>query len=196
MAEELDHLRTALRGNGYRAGNIERAIRRRQTPIEKQEYLATTYLPYMKGCTDKTGCLLKKRNINTVFSTVRKVAAAFPKTCNNNQLQGPGVYSIPCSFGKVYIGQTGRHINTRLKEHKSHLKNNNWEKSAVAVHRADTGHTVDLSEANMVVRERRFWPQLYRASSFRNLQKFTSVKATHWNVNNAYEVTHRNIMDQ
>ncbi|XP_018569462.1 uncharacterized protein LOC108909566 [Anoplophora glabripennis] len=111
--------------------NIERAIRGRHTPMEK-------------------------RNINTVFSTVKKVGAAFSKTCNNDQLQGSGVYSIPCSCEKVYIGQTGRHINTRLKEHKSHLKNNNWKKSAVAEHRADAGHTVDLSEANMVVSERRF----------------------------------------
>ncbi|XP_018566090.1 uncharacterized protein LOC108907059 [Anoplophora glabripennis] len=155
IISEPRHL--ALRKNGYKARNIERAIRRRHTPIKKQEYLATTYLPYVKGCTDKIGRLLKKRNINTVFSTVRQVAAAFPKTCNNDQLQGPGVYSIPCSCGKVYIGQTGRHINMRLKEHKSHLKNNNWEKSAVAKHRADTGHTVDLSE-----RERRFYPRLYR----------------------------------
>ncbi|XP_018576512.1 uncharacterized protein LOC108915047 [Anoplophora glabripennis] len=99
LAEELEHLRTALRGNGYTARNIERAIRRRHTPIEKQEYSATTYLPYVKGCTDKIGRLLKERNINTVFSTVRKVAAAFPKTCNNDQLQGPDVYSIPCSCG-------------------------------------------------------------------------------------------------
>ncbi|XP_018577260.1 uncharacterized protein LOC108915650 [Anoplophora glabripennis] len=130
-AEELEHLRTALRGNGYTARNIERAIKKRHTPMEKQEYLVTTYLP-------KIGRLLKKRNINTVFSSVKKVAAAFPKTCNNIQLQGPGVNSIPCSCGKAYIGQTGRHINTRLKEHKSHLKNNNWEKSAIAEHMAYT----------------------------------------------------------
>lgn len=29
------------------------------------------------------------------------------------------------------IGQTGRHVRTRLKEHKSHLRDNNSEKSAV-----------------------------------------------------------------
>ncbi|XP_018574492.1 uncharacterized protein LOC108913427 [Anoplophora glabripennis] len=116
LAQELAHLRTALRGNDYTARNIERAIRGRHMPMEKQEYLATTYLPYVKGCTDKIGRLLTKRNMNTVFSS-------------------------------VYIGQTGRQINTGLKEHKSHLKNNN---STVAEHRADTGHTVDLSEANMV----------------------------------------------
>ncbi|XP_018562807.1 uncharacterized protein LOC108904653 [Anoplophora glabripennis] len=69
---------------------------------------------------------------------------------------------------------TGRHINTRLKEHKSHLKNNNWEKSAVAEHRADTGHTLNLSEVNMVVRGRRFWPRLYREALeiYRNPNNF------------------------
>ncbi|XP_018574625.1 uncharacterized protein LOC108913546 [Anoplophora glabripennis] len=35
----------------------------------------------------------RKRNIKTVFSTVKKVAAAIPKTCNNDQLQAPGVYN-------------------------------------------------------------------------------------------------------
>ncbi|XP_018573327.1 uncharacterized protein LOC108912561 [Anoplophora glabripennis] len=75
LAEELEHLRTALIVNGCTERNIERANRRRHTPIEKQEYLATTYLPYVKGCTDKIGRLLKKRNINTVFRTVRKMAA-------------------------------------------------------------------------------------------------------------------------
>ncbi|XP_018573784.1 uncharacterized protein LOC108912855 [Anoplophora glabripennis] len=39
LAKELEHLRTALRGNGYTARNIEQAIRRRHTPIEKREYL-------------------------------------------------------------------------------------------------------------------------------------------------------------
>ncbi|XP_018562776.1 uncharacterized protein LOC108904627 [Anoplophora glabripennis] len=36
VAEELEHLCTALRGNGYTARNIERAIRR-HTPMEKRE---------------------------------------------------------------------------------------------------------------------------------------------------------------
>ncbi|XP_018567608.1 uncharacterized protein LOC108908159 [Anoplophora glabripennis] len=200
LAEELEHLRTALIVNGCTTRKNERAIKRRHTPMEKREYLATTYLPYVKGCTDKIGRLLKKRNINTVFSTVKKVAAAFPKTCNNDQLQGPGMYSISCSCGKVYIGQTGRHINTRLKEHKSHLKNINWEKLAEAEHRPDTGHTVDLSEANMVVRRTLTWIcQVYgRESSVKatHWNVNNAYEFTHWNVNNAYEVTHRNVTDQ
>jgi len=27
-----------------------------------------------------------------------------------------GVYAIPCSYGKVYIGEMGRSMKTRLKE--------------------------------------------------------------------------------
>ena len=31
-----------------------------------------------------------------------------------------GVYWIPCECGKVYIGETGRNLPTRLKEHRAH----------------------------------------------------------------------------
>ncbi|XP_018564785.1 uncharacterized protein LOC108906108 [Anoplophora glabripennis] len=44
LAEELEHLGTDLRGNGYTARNIEPSIRR-HTPMKKWEYSATTYLP-------------------------------------------------------------------------------------------------------------------------------------------------------
>lgn len=30
----------------------------------------------------------------------------------------PGIYCIPCSCGRAYIGQTGRSIAKQLKEHK------------------------------------------------------------------------------
>lgn len=34
------------------------------------------------------------------------------------------VYSIPVTCGRCYIGQTGRCLNTRLREHKNNLSNN------------------------------------------------------------------------
>lgn len=48
------------------------------------------------------------------------------------------ISSAPCTCGKVYIGQKGRHISTILKEYKCHLRFNNSEKSAVIERKADT----------------------------------------------------------
>ena len=42
------------------------------------------------------------------------------------------VYQIPYSFGQVYIGETIRRLETRLKEHKSACSKGQLEKSAVA----------------------------------------------------------------
>ena len=44
------------------------------------------------------------------------------------------VYKIPCSCGKVYIGETIRRLETRLKEHCTACKKGEIEKSAIAEH--------------------------------------------------------------
>ena len=125
--------------------------------------MATAYLPYVEGTTDKLGRLLRKRNINTVFSAKSKISSFFPKTrSSNNKLDNPGVYSIPCDCGEVYIGQTGRNVSTRVKEHFSHMKHQHEDKSAVAEHHWKTGHKIQLDQTKILVKENRFWPRLYR----------------------------------
>ena len=49
-------------------------------------------------------------------------------------LRTPGIYKIPCECGKMYIGQTGRSIQLRIKEHERHIRLVQPDKSAVAEH--------------------------------------------------------------
>jgi predicted GIY-YIG superfamily endonuclease len=56
---------------------------------------------------------------------------------DNLGLNVPGVYQIPCECGKVYMGQTGRSIKTRCKEHRRHIYLDQPDKSAVAEHSID-----------------------------------------------------------
>jgi hypothetical protein len=42
----------------------------------------------------------------------------------------------------VYIGQRGRSVNTRMKEHQRHIRLEHPEKSAVAEHSVDSGHRI------------------------------------------------------
>ena len=56
-----------------------------------------------------------------------------------DESQKPGVYRIPC--GLVYIGETGRNLSKRLKEHKTNCEKAELDKSAVAKHkRSDTSN--------------------------------------------------------
>ena len=54
------------------------------------------------------------------------------------------MYCIPCQdCDKVYIGETGRTLNVRQKEHKRHLTNGHTEDSVVAVHAHQQLHNID-----------------------------------------------------
>jgi hypothetical protein len=43
------------------------------------------------------------------------------------------VYHNPCECGLVYIGETGRNLSVRLKEHKTNCEKAEQDKSAVAM---------------------------------------------------------------
>ena len=64
-------------------------------------------------------------------------------------MEGPCVYEIPCkNCPKKYIGQTGRMLAIRIKEH-SQLR----EKSALTNHIHTTGHQMDFEKARILFNE-------------------------------------------
>ena len=61
------------------------------------------------------------------------------------------VYSIPCTVcPKVYIGQMGRSLKHRLKEHRRALRNGDVAGSALAEHALMAGHGIDLSKPEVL----------------------------------------------
>ena len=55
-----------------------------------------------------------------------------PPTKDAPALRTPDIYRIPCECGKVYIGQSGRYIQLRIKENERHMRLVQTDKSAVA----------------------------------------------------------------
>ena len=64
-----------------------------------------------------------------------------------------GVYKIDFSCGKSYIGETGRSLQTRPKEHGADIKNERSRTSALAEHSAKTKHHICLETASIIARE-------------------------------------------
>jgi predicted GIY-YIG superfamily endonuclease len=60
------------------------------------------------------------------------------------------VYSIPCECGRSYIGETGRPLAARLREHSHNLKEGVPEKSNLAQHACEDGHRVGWDEARIL----------------------------------------------
>ena len=51
------------------------------------------------------------------------------------------------------MGQTGRQLNTRIKEHKNHIKRNNPTKSVITEHRINLQHDFDWDNITILDHE-------------------------------------------
>ena len=60
-----------------------------------------------------------------------------------------GVYIIPCSScNHVYVGETGRDLNVRIKEHQRDFSEKKLSSAAVS-HFFDTGHSLNFKNAEL-----------------------------------------------
>ena len=60
------------------------------------------------------------------------------------------VYKIPCAVCDLcYIGETGRSLSVRIKEHKYAVRTMNMN-NAIAVHANDTGHLPNWDKAEIL----------------------------------------------
>ena len=62
------------------------------------------------------------------------------------------VYEIPCTCGKVYIGETKRCLGTRLKEHKDACGRCQTDKSAITEHAWAEDHPINWSGTKILQR--------------------------------------------
>jgi hypothetical protein len=86
--------------------------------------------------------MLAKFSIKSVAIPPKKISNYMPPTKDAPGLRTPGIYKIPCECGKVYIGQSGRSIQLRFKEHERHIRLVQPDKSAVAEHSSNHDHII------------------------------------------------------
>ena len=60
---------------------------------------------------------------------------------------------IPCECGKVYMGETGRPMQDRIKEHDRDIRLARTETSAVSQHAHNTGHKQLWNEVKLIDRD-------------------------------------------
>ena len=103
---------------------------------QKTEYQSSVCLPYISPASYKIERILKEVyvGVQLYHSSQNKL---FRSLCTHkdsvDESQKPGVYRIPCECGLVYIGETGRNLSKRLKEHKTNCEKAELDKSAVAI---------------------------------------------------------------
>ena len=76
-------------------------------------------MPYVKGLSEQLRRCLQQQGVRAVFKseTTLRSQLVRPKEAVDPAKQDGVVYRIPCECGKVYIGETGRPLQDRIKEH-------------------------------------------------------------------------------
>ena len=110
-------------------------------------------IPYVRHVSESIRWILTPLEIRTCFRPHRTLRQTLVNVKDRIPLQqGAGVvYRIPCgTCSGVYVGQTCRTLDHRLKEHKRALTSGNLAQSAVAEHAAHESHVIDWKEAKVV----------------------------------------------
>jgi hypothetical protein len=164
LQEELSLLKEVFKQNGFNERQINRTLNRLprapQPDSNKPESIA--FLPYVGPTFNRINRVLARHNIKSVGLPQQKLSNLLHPIKDNLELRTPGVYRIPCECGKVYIGQTGRSIDTRLKEHKRHIRLEYPDKSAVAQHSFHQEHRIHFNCTSILSTKTRYMDCIIR----------------------------------
>jgi hypothetical protein len=112
IQQEKEHLWMVFRRNGYLDSKIDEPLEKLKRDIThtkegNNEENHKVFLPYVQGTTYRIAHLLKKKNIRTIFAppnNLRKLLSAVKDPISPRSHKG--MYQIPCTCGKTYIGET------------------------------------------------------------------------------------------
>lgn len=92
------------------------------------------------------------------FYNIKTVGQVFSTLKDKDDLKKVSnvVYKIPCSCGRVYIGQTSQYLGSRMYQHLYSCKNAEKikDKTALNLHHIETGHRFDFDSVKILDRER------------------------------------------
>ena len=82
-------------------------------------------IPYVKGISEEYARIYKIYGAQTVIrpcQTIRNLVV-HPKEKLNKEVTSECVYSNPCkSCDKIYVGETGRNLGVRMKDHRKEVE--------------------------------------------------------------------------
>jgi predicted GIY-YIG superfamily endonuclease len=169
LPSELAHLKKTLLQNGYKKDDIRLVLKRtfsskKKTTPETEDPVNIAVLPYTGKLSGKLARILRRHNIKTIHRPPSKIRNLLRPVKDDLGLKTPGVYCIPCECGKTYIGQTGRTVEHRCKEHERYIKLFYPEKSGLAEHSITEKHRILFSDTKIISKSSNYWDRIIKES--------------------------------
>ena len=133
-------------------------------------------LPYICGVSEKIERECQQLGVLAVLKSGHKLRQSLMrvKTAVKDDTRKGVVYEVP--YGKcehVYIGETGRNLKERLKEHRYAVKKGNL-KNGIAVRACQQHYSVDWDAAKVRCTEQHYWKRKVREAIHISQQRNTS----------------------
>jgi len=164
---ELRHLRAALSRNGYTKKDLSQLnSRRSKAPRKRNTEAKRVVIPFVPGLSHKVSRCFRKAGVNVVYRPPPTIRSIISRKKPQQQESLGVVYRIPCGFCSwSYVGETGRTLSERLKEHKRAVRNMSAS-SEISNHGLETGHAMDWSNAECLSREGGYFRRIFKEAWF------------------------------
>ena len=137
-------------------------------------------LPYSNSLAPFTKIFNNSSNhdIKIVFTYSNTIKNNLTRNNSNHSNINSGVYVIPCKdCNQIYVGESGRDLQTRLNEHKNACRQGN-EYSAIANHSLQNDHRIDFKRADVIFKSNCIHKRrIVEGALIRQLNTFTGNKA-------------------
>lgn len=163
--EEVQTIKDLARRNKINV-NIEGMVRRkmirkvldstttipRNKRAKKEKWVR---VPYLGKFSNDLGKILKSFHIRPAYYTITNLKKIFSSQKDRvDKPQKSGVYKLKCrDCPAFYIGETGRSIEARVKEHLEAWEKNRPKKSAFAAHLLEKGHRYEKGSETLLHEE-------------------------------------------
>lgn len=175
--KELNQIKNIAIYNGYQTSlidNIHHKAMRKKEMKSKTKLISINENSINKWISASYNSLSKimkstfKKNAGKRIAFKTKSKLRFKLKNSKDKIKSQeksGIYQINCdNCEKIYIGQTKRKIEKRFKEHYAHFKYKRPEKSAIAKHCINTGHSFSNTKLIKHINEEKMlnpWESLY-----------------------------------
>ena len=150
---EEKRVKRELEANGYPPNMIQRTKRKmkqrqaakKKSQMPEQTTQITATIPYVRGISEAISRIVAPLGIRTVMKPTKRKWSLMKgaKDKRPSESRTGVVYALGCTeCPKVYVGETARTAQQRIKEHIDHAKKGNAEMSAIAKHVLETGHAM------------------------------------------------------
>ncbi len=167
LDDEIKYITDALvYMNNYPRKWVETHIKQIKINFYKQlpkipEEQPRVILPYIPNLTENVARVINRKLGNPLgYIPYNRMSDIVSSHKDKEICPKCGIYVVICTCGSMYIGETGRDLNVRLKEHKDSTRLGHLDKSAIANHAweniNDEKHKIQWEDAKIIVSEGRY----------------------------------------